>query len=120
MNNNMELKEKIELLKKEETYIEDCENCGALGYSRASYGRGKDTGDAWGDAYYPLGSVVYCLECAPLFRIGKEWNGEEIWKTGSMNELSPEQNKFRINSITRKSVENVGFNKALKQVLELL
>lgn len=52
-------------MKLPEKKIEDCENCGEEGYGRAWYGRGRETGDAWGDRYVPTGSVVFCKACKP-------------------------------------------------------
>jgi len=77
----------------------ECENCGGEGYGKAWYGRSRETGDAWGDRYEPTGSVIFCKECAPDFELGKEWDGEEIWKRTSDLE---EHSQIRINSIKRK------------------
>lgn len=94
----------------EEIIIESCENCGQEGYGRAWFGKGRATGSMYGDAYVPTGSVVFCKDCAKDFRIGKEWNGEEIWKKTS--DLEDHKN-IRINAITKKSLYNKGFNEAI-------
>ena len=97
---------------KPETKIEDCENCGEEGYGKAWFGRGRETGDAWGDRYTPTGSVVFCKNCKPEFRIGKDWNGEEIWKTTSDD---PQHDTLRINCITK--TVNKEWNQALTSII---
>ena len=103
--------------KKEEFYLESCDNCEAKGYGKAWYGKGQATGDAWGDAYRPTGSVVFCEDCKGDFEIGKEWEGERIWKRTS--DL-PQHKGIRINSIKRKSLENIGYNQACDEFMKWL
>ena len=104
--------ERLEWEIKPETKIEDCENCGEEGYGKAWFGRGRETGDAWGDRYTPTGSVVFCKNCKPEFRIGKDWNGEEIWKTTSDD---PQHDTLRINCITK--TVNKEWNQALTPII---
>lgn len=110
-----EMVEKLEGAKKPEKIIEDCENCGNEGYGKAWYGRGRETGDSWGDRYTPTGSVVFCKDCAKDFRIGKEWMGEEIWKTTSDD---PQHAELRISRITK--TVNVEHNQALDTAIALI
>ena len=107
--------ERLEWEIKPETKIEDCENCGEEGYGKAWFGRGRETGDAWGDRYTPTGSVVFCKNCKPEFRIGKEWNGEEIWKTTSDD---PQHDALRLSSITK--TINKEWNQALTSIITRL
>jgi len=99
--------------KKDEIVTEDCDNCGEEGYGKAWYGKGKATGDAWGDANYPTGSVVFCKSCSPDFVIGKEWDGEEIWKRTSDR---PENEQIRINSIKKTIPANKGWNACIDEM----
>lgn len=94
------------------TKIEDCENCGEQGWGKAWYGHGKETGDNWGDRYYPTGEVVFCEKCKDDFNIGREWDGERIWKVTSDR---PENSEVRLRHIT-KSV-NKEYNTALSSLI---
>ena len=100
-----------------ETIIEDCENCGNEGYGRAWFGYGDATGDAWGDRYNPTGSVVFCEECKPDFKIGKEWDGERIWKVTSDLEAHKD---LRINYIKKRDVGAIARNKFRNEILSKL
>ena len=112
------LVEDIEGMGKEEIIIEDCENCGNEGYGKAWYGKGAENDPhGWGDRYHPTGSVVFCKECGNDFEIGKDWNGEEIWKRTS--DL-PEHNELRISHLKKKVKENVGYNQALSDIKSLI
>lgn len=108
------LREKIEKMKKSESEIPCCENCGEDGFHKVWYGRGAATHDNWGDRYYPTGSVVLCEKCKKEIR---EWDGEEIWRWTS--DL-PEHKNRRINEITEKLPQNIAFNQALDDILKLL
>ncbi len=110
--------DEIEGMKKPEIVIEDCENCGNEGFGKAWYGKGAENDPhGYGDRYYPTGSVVFCKDCSNDFKIGKDWNGEEIWKRTSDN---PEHDQLRLNSIKKKLPENVGYNKAISDVLNII
>ena len=110
-----EMVEELEGMKKEEMVIEDCESCGEIGYGRAYFGKGAPNDPyGYGDAYYPTGSVVFCKTCAPNFQIGKEWNGEEIWKKTSDRE---EHSEIRLNHIRKKVKENTGYNQAIDDII---
>jgi len=110
--------ERLEGMKKPEIVIEDCENCGEEGYGKAWFGRGAENDPhGFGDRYYPTGSAVFCKNCSDDFKIGKEWNGEEIWKRTSDNEI---HNELRLNSIKKKVKENTGYNQALQDQISHL
>ena len=103
-------------MKKPESIVEECDNCGEEGYGKAWYGKGAPNDPhGYGDAYYPTGSAVYCSACAPAFAIGREWNGEEIWKKTSD---FPQDEASRVRQITK--VVNKEYNVALNDVLTLL
>lgn len=108
---------KLEGMKKEEISTQKCENCGEEGYGKAWYGKGRATGDSWGDRYVPTGSVVFCKDCAGDFKIGKDWDGEEIWKTTS--DL-PQHEEIRLNHIKYKDKEAIGYNQAIEEVIKII
>ena len=110
--------EKLNGLEKEEVVIENCENCGGEGYGKAWYGHGKPNDPhGYGDRYYPLGSVIFCKDCSDNFKIGKEWDGEEIWKRTSDELIHTE---IRLNHIQKKVKENIGYNTCLQEVKDII
>ncbi len=112
------LVKEVEVMRLPEIEIEPCDNCGEEGYGKSWYGKGKETGDNWGDRYYPTGSVVFCKECfAEHGDIGKEWNGEEIWKRSSDR---PEFEEARLSHIRIKRKENVAVNAAITKIIEII
>lgn len=108
------LKDAILPERKEEFVYHECENCGEQAYGCSWYGKGEKTNDPWGDTHLPTGKVFFCKSCLNEFKIGKEFNGEEIWKTTSDRE---EYKDIRESYVKYKSKENVGFN-ACREIIE--
>jgi hypothetical protein len=92
---------------------ETCFNCSQPAEHRVWYGRGRETGDALGDMYYPIGSECVCGECFKEFHLGQELNGQKIWKqTSSL----PEHEELRIRQVS-KIVSNCAFKYHLQQMV---
>ena len=106
---------------KPEMVFEKCVNCGTDGYGKAWFGKGKPNDPhGYGDAYFPTGSAVFCKECSPDFSIGKEYEGEEIWKRTSER---LEHENLRLGHIQKKD-ENAKshntFRSHMKEVISKL